>query len=88
MPYVRYKQEGMTTMRQVAVMVGLHPSRYWRLVRERGTLEAPAVQAGRRMYYDAVQVAYRQAGGPPSWGRNTCMTTIVRRGERSAVGVT
>lgn len=57
MPYVRYKQEGMTTMRQVAVMVGLHPSRYWRLVRERGTLEAPAVQAGRRMYYDAVQVA-------------------------------
>ena len=57
MPYVKYKSANMKTMRQVAVMVGLHPSRFWRLVRERGTLEAPAIQAGRREYYDTTQVA-------------------------------
>ena len=57
MPYVKYRDENLKTMRQLAVLVGLSPSRFWRLVRERGTLEAPAIRAGRRMYYDATQVA-------------------------------
>jgi hypothetical protein len=72
MPYVKYRGEHLKTMRQVALLVGLSPSRYWRLVRERGLLESPAVQAGRRYYYDALQVAHivkqvkrlRKAGTP------------------------
>ena len=43
-------------MRQVAALVEIHPSRFWRLVRERETLEAPEIQAGRRWYYDDAQV--------------------------------
>ena len=57
MPYVRYKNENLQTMRQVAALVEIHPSRFWRLVRERGTLESPEIQAGRRWYYDDAQVA-------------------------------
>jgi hypothetical protein len=57
MPYVKYQTENMLTMRQVAALVGLSPSSFWRLVREAGVIDAPAIHAGRREYYDATQVA-------------------------------
>jgi predicted DNA-binding transcriptional regulator AlpA len=56
MPYFRYDTEGMTTMREAARLVGLSHSWYWRLVKERGLLEAPANKVGERTYYDATQI--------------------------------
>ena len=56
MPYVRYKTETTKTMRELAGILGLHPSRLWRLTRERHLLEGPAIRLGRREYYDPLQV--------------------------------
>ena len=57
MPYIKYQNENMLTMRQLAALVGIPSSRFWRLVRDEGAIDAPAIRAGRREYYDDTQVA-------------------------------
>jgi hypothetical protein len=57
MPYIKYKTENLLTMREVSALVNIPSPHFWRLVRDEGLIEAPAIRAGRRDYYDAAQVA-------------------------------
>ena len=51
------KITNLKTMRQVAELCGVPYLRLWRRVREQKTIEEPKTQVGRRIYYDAYQVA-------------------------------
>ena len=55
MPYYKYKNETLKSIRDLAVVIGLHPSKCWRLVSE-GIIESPTTPAGQRHYYDPKQV--------------------------------
>jgi len=51
MPFVKYETEDLSSMRQAAEIVGLTPTYFWTLVREKELVPAPSTQVGRREYY-------------------------------------
>jgi len=51
MPFVKYETEDLSSMRQAANVVGLSPTCFWTLVRERELVSAPNTKVGRREYY-------------------------------------
>ena len=56
MPYVKYKQADMKTMREMASLVNIRYWTFWSLVRDRGLIDEPDCKVGRMWYYDAAGV--------------------------------
>ncbi len=56
MPFTRYDTTGLTSMREVARLVGMSESWFWRLVYEVKLIPAPTIQVGQRLFYGAQEV--------------------------------
>jgi hypothetical protein len=54
MPYVKYKTDGLKSIKDIAEMIGLSAAKTWKLVAD-GTIENPTTPAGRRVFYDPIQ---------------------------------
>lgn len=52
MPFTKYNLQGLTSMRSAATQIGISSySRFWHMVREAHTIQAPSTTVGRREYY-------------------------------------
>ena len=56
MPYIKYKTEGLTSLREAARITGLAYGRFWRQVYFHDHIETPATTVGRRRYYTHEQL--------------------------------
>ena len=61
MPYVRFAEQGLITMREAAKRCEVPMWKFWDLVRSQQAIPEPTTKRGSRSYYDAYEFRQVQA---------------------------